>query len=129
MKHIFIVSFLLLSLSGFSQSQFIFSGIVTDSLSGKALEGINILVKDNLTGTISSNTGEYQLYLQKGNYHVVFSSNGYKDKVISLTVDDNTFVKIELEQENRSDKKRQLNKQSLYPAIKDQAIITANIHN
>ena len=129
MKHIFIVSLLLLSLAGFSQNQFVFSGIVTDSLSGKVLEGVDILVKNNLTGTISSNTGEYQLYLQTGLYHVVISGIGYKEKEIEIEIKDNTSVAIELEPEAKIDKKRQGAKQSLYPLLKDLPVITANIHS
>jgi HSP20 family molecular chaperone IbpA len=129
MKHIFIVSFLLLTLTGFSQNQFVFSGIVTDSLSGKVLEGVDILVKNNLTGTISSNTGEYQLYLQSGFYQVVISGIGYKEKEIQVEIKGNTSVTIELEPEVKTDKKRQGSKRSLYPLQKEQAEITANIHS
>lgn len=129
MKHIFIVILLVLSVSAFSQKKIVLSGVVTDSKTGKALENIDILVKDNLTGTLSAKSGEYQLYLKEGKYQLVVSGEGYKEKTVQVSLSDSTHVKVELEPEKKEFKKKQAGKPSLYPTIKNQENSLANIHS
>jgi hypothetical protein len=94
--NLIICSILLIPLTGIGQNHLKLSGIVIDSLSGKALENINIFVEDQFTGTISNYDGDYLLYLKKGNYRVQFSAPGYNKTQIAINLNDDQIQMVEL---------------------------------
>lgn len=106
LKHLFIVLALLISGSVFSQNQFTLSGIVSDSVSGETLKGIDIFVKDRLTGTISNYRGAYLLYLNEGEYEISFSGNGYVKEVISIQLHDDLSQSVALKPAKSKSQKR-----------------------
>lgn len=94
---------LLIPLSGFTQDYYTLSGVVTDSISTKTLEGIDITVKNLKTGTLSLYDGSYILYLNKGKYEIVFSAKGYENKVIKIDLEEDQTLTVELvPEESRS---------------------------
>lgn len=80
------LGFIILSLNLFGQRYNSYSGIVKDSVTGKALEGVDVVVKNLSTGTLSSAGGEFMLYLDAGNYEVTFSRNGYHPVLVTLSL-------------------------------------------
>lgn len=93
------------AVSGFSQGKYTLSGVIIDSESGKALTGINVVAKDNNTGTISNQKGSFLLHLQEGKYNLTISGKGYSAKQIDIKLDDNIEKDIKLSPEKKKDKK------------------------
>ena len=104
-KHILIILMLLPTIQGFSQDKYILSGVIIDSDSGKALNGINVVVKDENTGTISNQKGSFLLHLNEGNHNVTISGKGYSSKKIDINLDDNIVKDISLSPTNTKEKK------------------------
>lgn len=98
MKRINLLIFviLLIPLFGSGQDFFTLSGIISDSISGKQLENIDIVVENSLTGTISNYCGAYILYLPKGNYKVKYSANGYIKQTININLNYDQVRMVEM---------------------------------
>lgn len=90
-----------LSLSLYSQKTYTFSGIVTDSISGRALEGVEVFVSDQSTGTLSGSSGEFMLYLEKGKYEICFCFDGYRTFTYALNLDQDVVEEITLGQSKK----------------------------
>ncbi len=85
-----VLSFIIIVVNFFSLlSQNSLEGKITDNKTGKPIEGVNIFVLTNQTGTISDEEGQYSLTKLpvKGTVKIQFSFIGYKTvlKSISLT--------------------------------------------
>ncbi len=61
------------------------SGRVTDSESGEGLPGVNILVKETTTGTVSDVNGNYKLTIGDDATTLVYSSIGYATQEIEIS--------------------------------------------
>jgi iron complex outermembrane receptor protein len=61
-----------------TRAQSMVSGQVTDSLSGKPLAGVSILVKDKLTGTTTNPEGKFSFSTKESPVTLVFSFVGYR---------------------------------------------------
>jgi TonB-linked SusC/RagA family outer membrane protein len=83
---------MLLSASAFSQKTI--SGIVTDSR-GEPLIGVNILVKNMATGTVTDYDGRYQLTVNEGDV-LSFSYTGFKTQEIQVGA--GMEINVELEE-------------------------------
>ena len=76
-KKIFLVGiFLLCQLVAFAQ-QLTVSGRITDSQTGNAMPGVNVLIKGTTTGTITDAGGRYSIAVPDPNSVLVFSFIGY----------------------------------------------------
>ena len=104
-KHILILLFLLPAISGFCKEKFTFSGIIHDADSGKALNGIDIVIKDQNTGTITNLKGTFLLHLDEGRYNVTVSGKGYAEKEVNIDLSENIEKDIMLAPSKDSDKK------------------------
>lgn len=69
------------------------TGIVSDTISGKALPGVAIQIKGTTTGTISDMEGNYSIVVNSGDT-LVFSFVGYKNKEIAIQ--DETDIDVQL---------------------------------
>lgn len=96
LKHCFIVLFLFLTNAIYSQGYFTLSGVITNAQTGQTLEGVDIVIKDELTGTISNYKGAYILYLNKGSYSINFSSSDFKTEKLDLILTDNQVKMVAL---------------------------------
>ena len=80
----FLLFFLLCPLFIIAQDKFTLSGTITDSQSNETLIGVNIIIPEIQSGTITNEYGFYSITLPKGSYKIQISYLGYK--TISETV-------------------------------------------
>lgn len=101
MKHYYrslvLVTMLLASTIAFGQG-FQVSGRVTDSFTGDALAGVNVIVKGTTTGTITDIEGYYSVQVPEGNNALVFSFIGYITLEQAVSSSTST-IDIELEED------------------------------
>lgn len=81
---------------GFAQSgnQYILSGTVTDSQSGKALPGARITLDNLPNGAISNENGVFELRLASGEYVLKSEFLGFTSQEIPITIQSDTQVNI-----------------------------------
>ncbi len=72
------------------------TGKVTDSKTGEALPGVNVLVKGTTTGVLTDADGKYSVALPAKNATLVFSFIGYNRQEIAVTGGSNVDVALEL---------------------------------
>ncbi|MEM1120962.1 MAG: TonB-dependent receptor, partial [Bacteroidota bacterium] len=72
------------------------NGFVNDDKTGETLIGATILVEGTGQGTVSDETGQYELNLPIGEHTITISSIGYEERTAKLQVysDDNLDVKL-----------------------------------
>ncbi len=70
-----------------AQEKYTLSGTISEETSNETLIGVNILIPELSTGTITNEYGFYSITLPKGDYKVILSYLGYtsKSETISLT--------------------------------------------
>ncbi len=84
------------SISSYSQKH-TYSGYAVDEQSGESLIGANVqLVSDLSIGTSTNAYGFFSISLDKGEYDIIFSYLGYKDKVKHIILDKDVSDNIEL---------------------------------
>ena len=81
---VFIIS-LWVSISVFAQEKFTLSGTITDSQSNETLIGVNIIVPEIQSGTMTNEYGFYSITLPEGTYKIQISYLGFK--TISETIE------------------------------------------
>ena len=72
------------------------SGYVRDSISGEALIGANIYVKEIQKGAVANTYGFYSLTLPKGSYTLVVNFVGYKERIIPVRLTGNVTLNVEM---------------------------------
>jgi hypothetical protein len=95
MKQLFTCLLTLLSFLSFAQT-FTISGTVTDSANGETLIGATIAAKGTSKGTAANVYGFYSLTLAQGEYTILCSFIGYRQKeiVVNLTADTKIDFKL-----------------------------------
>ena len=133
LKHYFIFFLFLFPTGLYCQDHYTLSGTVTDSITGKTLDGIDIYVKDRCTGTISNWKGTYLLYLKKGMYEIVYSAKGYNTAHLKVNLNANQVQVVEmmpksdlLHTDKELTRKRLLNKQKDTEIFSDNASSGSN---
>jgi hypothetical protein len=81
----FLLFFLLCPLFIIAQDKFTLSGTITDSQSNETLIGVNIIIPEIQSGTMTNEYGFYSITLPSGTYKVQISYLGYT--TISETID------------------------------------------
>lgn len=94
----FIVVFLLITSSLFAQEKFTFSGTVLDNQSNETLIGVNIIVPEISSGTITNEYGFFSITLPKGEYKVLVSYLGFKTIEETITLEKNISKIYKLEE-------------------------------
>lgn len=94
----FLVSCLLLLVSGiaFSQNKYTISGFVKDSTTGESLIGTNVYVKELMKGAQTNAYGFYSITVDEGNYNVIFSFIGYREKSVAVTLNKDVRINAEM---------------------------------
>lgn len=82
----FLAGFFLFSLAGFTFGQTGVTGIVADSLSGNALENVNVKVLELPKGGSTDRHGGFYIGLEPGNYTLSFSAVGYLQKDVKIKI-------------------------------------------
>lgn len=77
--------------------QFTIRGKVVDKTTNQAIPYSNIRVANTNYGTSSTIDGNFQIQLTKGNYKLIFSNIGYVSDTISIRLNENKNLTIELE--------------------------------
>lgn len=96
------ILFLFVSTVLFAQEKITLNGVVTEHESGETLFGVNILIPELQTGTITNQYGFYSISLPKGEHVIHFSSVGYATKIDTLYLSENTKKNVELNFETES---------------------------
>lgn len=97
MKCIFFYLFTLSALSTLAmESRVAIKGQVSDAQTGEDLIGASIYVKEISTGTTTNVYGFYSLNIPAGQYTFVFSYIGYDTREISITLQENRVLNVEL---------------------------------
>lgn len=104
--------FLLFNISIQAQQKFTLSGTVIEEASNETLIGVNILIPELNTGTITNEYGFYSITLPKGEYKIVLSYVGYSSKTETIALTSNQTKSFSLTE----------NLESL-----DEVVITENI--
>ena len=82
--------FLFLSpLTILSQEKFTLSGTITDSQSNETLIGVNILVPEIQSGTMTNEYGFYSITLPKGTYNIQISYLGFETIIETINLNQN----------------------------------------
>ncbi|MUU76815.1 TonB-dependent receptor [Winogradskyella endarachnes] len=105
MKLFFRGLLLCFSLSSFNvkaQEKFTISGTITDKLSNETLIGVNIIIPELQTGTMTNEYGFYSITLPSGTYDIQISYLGFKTltKNVELTSNQSFSFKLEESAEN-----------------------------
>lgn len=72
-----------------SQEKFTLSGVISEEETGETLWGVNIIVPELQTGTVTNQYGFYSITLPKGEYEIVFSTIGFATQRINITLSEN----------------------------------------
>ena len=76
---LFIFSMFFFFLNLHAQEKFTLSGIITDEKTGETLIGVNVIINELKTGTVTNEYGFYSITLPKGTYTVTISYLGFGD--------------------------------------------------
>ncbi|MGX1023687.1 TonB-dependent receptor [Psychroflexus sp. MBR-150] len=87
MKFICSLMLVVFSLTCFSQEKFSISGSIKDIENNETLLGVNVIVEELNTGTVSNAYGFYSLTLPKGKYTLTISYIGFKTLYETITLD------------------------------------------
>ena len=74
--------------------QYAATGKVTDALTGKPMQNVNIIVNNTTRGTITDKDGEFELPLEKEQEKVSFSFVGYRPEIIDLKSGNDVEIKL-----------------------------------
>lgn len=94
--------FLLIASAAFAQQKFTLSGTIIEEDSGETLFGVNVLVPQLQTGTVTNQYGFYSLTLPEGEYEITYSSIGYATKRITVSLSKNQREDLELSTDTES---------------------------
>ena len=96
LKKIFVFLFFFTSVVIFSQEKFTLSGTVSEASSGETLFGVNVIIPELQTGTVTNQYGYYSITLPKGNYNVTYSNIGFASQTIDVALSENIKLDLEL---------------------------------
>lgn len=94
----------LLSKWSLAEDKFTLSGYVKDATSGESLPGATVGLLELKKGVNANNYGFYSISVPKGNYQVKVSYLGYETQIISINLDKNTQLNIEMLPKNVTSK-------------------------
>jgi outer membrane receptor for ferrienterochelin and colicin len=96
LKNLYLFLFLILFQCIYAQDKFTISGYINEKGSKENLPGVTVYVPKLKVGTASNNYGFYSITLPKDSVEVIFSYVGFKAKKITLFLDKNINLNIEL---------------------------------
>lgn len=86
----------------FSQEKFTLSGSITDNQSNETLIGVNIIVPELQSGTMTNEYGFYSITLPKGTYKITISYLGFKPLAEKITLNTDMVKNFKLEESAES---------------------------
>ena len=100
MKKIYLFFIVFLCFKVNCQEKFTLSGTVTDEFTGETLIGVNIIINELKTGTVTNEYGFYSITIPKDTYTVRVSYLGFEDITTSVTLDQNVKKNFILKESN-----------------------------
>ncbi|MEZ4793956.1 MAG: TonB-dependent receptor, partial [Flavobacteriaceae bacterium] len=98
-KYFFFLPLLLLIQYFQAQEKFTLSGTVTEASTGETLIGVNVIIPNLNTGTVTNEYGFYSITLPKGTYEVSYSSLGFITQRNTISLFQNISQSVALEPE------------------------------
>lgn len=102
LKKLFFILFLLGSLFGWAQEKFTLSGTISEAQTGETLIGVNILIPELKTGTVTNEYGFYSISIPKGEYDIVYSSIGFATEIVTIEFSENLRKNLLLDADSES---------------------------
>ncbi len=94
---LFVLSFFILPLTINAQEQGTVKGKVTDSKTGDALIGANVLLLGTQIGSATDNNGSFTISAPAGNYQMQISYVGYKADKVNVTVEEGKTTNLSIQ--------------------------------
>ncbi len=88
MKKLFFTLEILLLCFYFCQAQYVLKGRIMDEISFKPIENVYLTIDKAKTGTLSSSTGYFEIYIEKLPATITFSHVTYEKKLVKLSEED-----------------------------------------
>lgn len=101
MNKLILAAILLVGLPTFAQRKFTISGIVKSRAKGETLIGATVRA-DGSGGSVTNEYGFYSINLPEGKHELEFSAVGLLNRTITLTLNRDTSINIQLSDGNRS---------------------------
>lgn len=101
-KNVVLILIFLCSIGVYSQEKFTLSGVVIEESSGETLFGVNIIIPELQSGTVTNEYGFYSLTLPRGEYEVIYSSIGFTSKKTKISLTANIKNDIALSTDTES---------------------------
>lgn len=96
MKKVFFWIFAFFGILCAAQTKHTLSGTVFEAASGETLIGVNVLIPELQTGTVTNEYGFYSITLPEGTYEVVYSSLGFQEIRETINLNQNITETIRL---------------------------------
>jgi len=80
-----------------AQERYTLSGTVSEADTGETLIGVNVIIPDLQTGTVTNQYGFYSITLPQGDYEVYYSNLGFATKTMAISLQQNIQQDIILE--------------------------------
>ena len=88
--------------SNFAQNKYTLSGTITDNSSTETLIGVNIIIPDLKTGTVTNEYGFYSITLNEGTYKIQISYLGFKTIIQEVELTSDKILNFKLEESAES---------------------------
>ncbi|WP_179317654.1 TonB-dependent receptor [Winogradskyella undariae] len=85
-----------------AQENFTLSGTIADNQSNETLIGVNVIIPEQQTGTVTNEYGFYSITLPAGTYNIKISYLGFKTISETLILDDNLTKNYKLDETTES---------------------------
>lgn len=96
MKKILFLFFLLISGIAVAQEKFTLSGTISEEETGETLIGVNVIIPELQSGTITNEYGFYSITIPNGIYEVYYSSLGFSTKKVNISLTENIKTNLAL---------------------------------
>ncbi|WP_461305193.1 TonB-dependent receptor [Aureisphaera sp.] len=97
MKRLITLAFLIATIGVAAQQKYTLNGTITEAATGETLIGVSVIVPSLQTGAITNEYGFFSITLPEGDYEIVFSSLGFVDERINVSLTQNIAQNISLQ--------------------------------
>ncbi|GAB5401511.1 MAG: TonB-dependent receptor [Aureisphaera sp.] len=97
LKRLITLAFLIATIGVAAQQKYTLNGTITEAATGETLIGVSVIVPSLQTGAITNEYGFFSITLPEGDYEIVFSSLGFVDERINVSLTQNIAQNISLQ--------------------------------
>jgi len=102
LKKILTILLFAISIVSFAQEKYTISGTVSEADSGETLFGVNVIIPELSTGTVTNQYGYYSITLPKGDYEIYYSNIGFATQKFNISLSENIKKDLELATDTES---------------------------